>query len=303
MNSHLFPLLLLALVVGHSEARAQQPTSFELAVGSFRQNLFHDALQLFRKAQEETPTHGEAHHGVAMCLYLTKRQKESLQHFVSAEACANPQAQFFTNHAVCLEHLSRTEEAIVLLQKAIEIDAKFTNAWFNLGRFRLRQGKSDEALASLKATLKLDSNHKGAHYEMGNLFFARKDYKSAETWAQRAVNLDATNAAPLYLLARALLRLGRREEGKDLAGKALKLRLESDKKSRAQLKINASLTLAFDELRNKRISVALEYFKEVIKQDSKNPQARSALTGLAAAYEKSGNSKVAAAIHALLKSP
>jgi tetratricopeptide (TPR) repeat protein len=186
-----------------------------------------------------------------------------------------------------LEHLSRTEEAIVLLQRAIEIDAKFANAWFNLGQFRLRQGKLDEALTSLEATLKLDSKHKAAHYEMGNLFFARKDYKSAETWAHRAVKLDATNPAPLYLLSRTLLRLGRREEGKDLAGKALKLRLESDKKSRIQLK--------------KNVSVAIEYFKEILKYDPTNRQARSALISLADAYEKTGKMKVAAAIRALLK--
>ena len=302
MNTRLFRLLLFAFVIAHSAARAQQPTSFDLAVSSFRQNLFHDALQYFRKAQKDNPTHGEAHHGAAMSLYLTKRHKESLQHFASAEACANPQAQFFTNHAICLEYLSRTEEAIVLLQRAIEIDAKFTNAWFNLGQFRLRQGKLDEALSSLKTTLKLDSKHKAAHYEMGNLFFARKDYKSAEIWAQRAVKLDATNPAPLYLLARTLLRLGRREEGKNLAGKALKLRLESDKKSRIRLKVNASLTLAFDELRRKKISAAMEYFKIVLKYDPTNPQARSALTGLAAAYEKAGKTKTAAVIHALLKS-
>ena len=282
-------------------AQAQASGPFSLAVASFQRGLYHDALSYFRQAQKVNPQHGEAHHGVALCLYLTKRHRESLPHFVSAENCANPQAQFFVNHAVCMEHLSRTAEAIVLLGRAISVDPKFTNAWFNLGKFNLRQGKHEEALKSLTMTLQLEPKHKGAHYELGNLYFGRKDYPLAESWARKAVALDSENPAPLYLLARSLLRLERRAEGQSLARKALNLRKEVDRKSRLQMKVNSTLTLAFEELRKKNIAAAIEYFKQVLRIDPRNPQAYSTLNGLADAFEKAGQPKTAASIRSLLK--
>lgn len=294
-------LLILVLVCTTLSVSAQERSSFDDAVVRFRQGLFHEALPFFRAAAVESPKNGQAHHGIAMCLYLTKRNRESLQHFSASEKCPNPEAQFFTNHAVCLEVLSELDKALQLLEKAIALDEKFTNAWFNKARFCARLGRMEEAEQAAKRALQLNPKHQEAHYEMANIHAKRKDHASTIIWARKAVALDANDPAALYLLARTLIRQGKKKEGRELASKALDLRLKLNKRNRTAKKVQSYLTLAYQMLGKRDINGALEYLKQVLLLDRTNKQARSAVLSIADALEKADKSKQAGAVRALLR--
>jgi tetratricopeptide (TPR) repeat protein len=79
---------------------------------------------------------------------------------------------------------------------------------FALGNLRLAQGDFDRARAFYRATLELDSSHKGALRNLGVLALEKKEWPTAVESFHAAIQADPLDAKTYYLLARALLEAG-----------------------------------------------------------------------------------------------
>jgi Tfp pilus assembly protein PilF len=79
---------------------------------------------------------------------------------------------------------------------------------FALGNLRLAQGDSESAKTFYRATLELDSSHKGALRNFGVLALEKKEWTAAVEFFRLALQADPLDAKTHYLLARALLEAG-----------------------------------------------------------------------------------------------
>ena len=99
-----------------------------------------------------------------------------------------------TNLAFALWEFGRTEEALEHAERAVEIDPRFPQAWYNRGFFLVERGLTEDAL---------------------NAF-------------DNAIRLGMRNAEILEEKARALEELGREEEAQDVIEEAEEMRAEAE---------------------------------------------------------------------------
>ncbi len=116
------------------------------------------------------------------------------------------------------EWSDQTEEAIKGYQNALEIaGAKAPPLyWVQLGRAEMGGGRLEEAEDSFRKGLARDANFGVAHYELGKLYFRRKEYARAEQSFEKALQLDPTLIGAYYEYGLACLRDGKPEKGKML---------------------------------------------------------------------------------------
>jgi tetratricopeptide (TPR) repeat protein len=72
------------------------------------------------------------------------------------------------------------EKAIEAYQQAIEVDAKFFDAWHALGMAYLRAGKIQEAIAAGKRAVEIDPNDMLAHTSLSMYYMRAGDKALAE---------------------------------------------------------------------------------------------------------------------------
>jgi Tfp pilus assembly protein PilF len=104
------------------------------------------------------------------------------------------------------------EAAIAHLQKAIEIDPGYIQAYNNLGARYLRAQEYDKAAEEFLRALELDPNCQPAASNLGFTYIALQRYSDAEQYARRAVDLDATSNRARFALGLALAAQNREPE-------------------------------------------------------------------------------------------
>lgn len=284
---------------------ADQDPNYLRASLLWERQLYWEAEPLFRQAAAQWPEHGRSHFGLAMSLFHSNRVEESLPHFVKAENCPRPEAQFFTNHGVVLELLSRIDEAIRLFERGLELDSRSVNAHLNLGKVATRRGEWERASEFLGKCLALEPRNIEANYLLATAAHRHDRLERATELAETVAKLDPRHAGSNYLMFQIL----RRKSAKARAAKkpaeakrldaearryltvAKKLRIENRRRDDLNVKTGALMSLAFEYLGQKQAGKAIAYFAKILELDPPHRQARAALSKLAAAYEKVGQGR------------
>ena len=93
----------------------------------------------------------------------------------------------------CLEEL-QMEDAVAVLEKAVALDAKNTDAQLGLARALLLSGDASQAAVRVELALQQDPNCAAAHLLMSRVHLAEGDKARAKHHFQRAAQLDASAA-------------------------------------------------------------------------------------------------------------
>jgi Flp pilus assembly protein TadD len=94
---------------------------------------------------------------------------------------------------------------------------------FALGNLRLAQGNRTAAKGFYFATLRLDPRHEGSFNNLGVLALEESRWNLAAKFFRRAIEQGPDDAKTHYLLAKALLRMGERENARSEIFKAIVL--------------------------------------------------------------------------------
>jgi len=98
------------------------------------------------------------------------------------------------------DRLGEKEAAKGAFRKAIEIDASYEEAYFNLGVLLARDGQNEEAERLLRTAAELDPNSHAAHGALGIVLQERGKYSEAEEELRRAIELDPTDEIAKFYL-------------------------------------------------------------------------------------------------------
>jgi hypothetical protein len=94
---------------------------------------------------------------------------------------------------------------------------------FALGNLRLAQGKPGDAELFYRATLQIDTEHKGALNNLGVIALGESRLDAAEMWFRRAIDVESRNAKTHFLLAKTFLAEGKYAAAGIEIDRALKL--------------------------------------------------------------------------------
>ena len=280
-------ILIAALI--HPATQENAPAEFTRAVQLFQNGLYFEAEEMFRATTVKAPKLGQAHFGLAMCLHLTKRHNASFEHFVAAQNCPRPEAQFFSNHGVALEVLSRIDEARTFFNKALELDPGFGNALLNLGKIAGNRGEWGIARKHLEACLKIDVVKKDvieATYRLATVESRDGELDKAEKLAKEVIRLDPRHTSARHVLFQIARQRGNKVEARQYLRETKRLREEQEKRRTIEIKTGGLLGLGFKMLRQRNIGEAITYFEETLKVDRGNRQARSILGNILEASRK-----------------
>jgi len=96
----------------------------------------------------------------------------------------------FSNYGMFLYEIGKHKESELELKKAISLNPKYANAYYNLAVLFIGQGNLKKAELELKKTIKLKSNFTIAHYNLGCILKDQGRFKEARSYNQKAIDVD-----------------------------------------------------------------------------------------------------------------
>jgi len=96
----------------------------------------------------------------------------------------------FSNYGIFLNEIGKHKEAELELKKAISLNPKYANAYYNLAVLFIGQGNLEKAELELKKAIKLKSDFAIAHYNLGFILKDLGRLKEADTHNQKALEVD-----------------------------------------------------------------------------------------------------------------
>jgi protein O-GlcNAc transferase len=117
----------------------------------------------------------------------------------------------YENLGLCLEALAKYDEAVQAFRQGMRLNRhEFCSPWpgLNLGALLIKMDQFDEAAAALEDSLHCDSRFPDAYYQLGLMLEKQGKDKEAMPQLQHAILLKPSFAAPYYALGRLYHRLG-----------------------------------------------------------------------------------------------
>ncbi len=112
-------------------------------------------------------------------------------------------------------------ESLRFYQKCIELKPLSIEARLGYALPASTLGHWDDVLEKYREILGIDPNHSLTNYRTGSIYYSRKDYKTAEKYFEKVVNLYPFDYDSLLMLAWTKYALGKHSEAKLLFNKVL----------------------------------------------------------------------------------
>jgi predicted O-linked N-acetylglucosamine transferase (SPINDLY family) len=162
--------------------------SFSLAVASHNRGDLADAEQLYRAILGAQPNHADALHGLGVIAHQVARH-DLAQQYISAALGLRRDAVFHNNLALVLLAQDRPHEAMAEVFKALELRARYPQAYNALGNIQDKMGLKEEALASYRRAIEMAPDYADAMSNLGKVLKVRKELEEARGWFQNALAL------------------------------------------------------------------------------------------------------------------
>ena len=160
--------------------------------------LFDDAERAFARALEIDECSVRALTGLGT-LAIHRRDYEVAAGYLRRACAVEESPANFTLLGVALRNMGKNLEAEESYQRAIRLDSKYEEAYFNLGVL-LRDDRPSEAQKLFRKALELDADYASAHRELGWVLHRRRADPEVELHLRRAIGLEPKDGwAHIYL--------------------------------------------------------------------------------------------------------
>lgn len=115
------------------------------------------------------------------------------------------------------------DEALDVLNKALDIDPSYEEAYLNIAVLFKDQQKYDEAVTALLRAIRLDPGYSEALYVLGMIYYAQEQYFMAEQSLRQALKLKPEHSWAMLYLALTLWQMKRLDEAESAFVSAMSL--------------------------------------------------------------------------------
>ncbi len=177
-----------------------------LGFSLFQQGKSQEAVVELEKALEVDPKHWKAHNNMALASIDLGEFELAEAHYRESLAI-EPQPAIYNDLGFVLERMGLSEDAIAAYRKALELDPGSAAAQYNLGSALARGGDFRDAERHLRAALAAQPTTQ-AYTGLGIVLSQQGKSEEAVASLKAALELDPDNAAAQRQLAEALASLG-----------------------------------------------------------------------------------------------
>jgi tetratricopeptide (TPR) repeat protein len=183
------------------------------AVGvSLRNPVWRDNESLFTQVLRESPHAAMAHHNLGILLTRSGRQREALDHYLSAIDLDSTYVSAYNGAGSAWLELHRPDSAAVVLEKGLRFQPRSRELRTNLGWAYVETGRAAEAARVLEAVCAEDPTAINARLNLLESYLALGRVADASSVASDLLRLDPRNARVRLALGNVDLRAGRLEQ-------------------------------------------------------------------------------------------
>ncbi len=209
--AHALVLLLLAA----APLRAQSPPPLPVLPLDTLDAAIRDQIREVDAAARKAPEDAAANGRLGMILYAYEQYEFARPCFERARAFAPDEMRWSYFLARILETLRKYGEAAAAMRQAVRLDPGYLAAELKLGEYLYEAGKQDESRAVFESVLGRHSDAAAAHYGLGRILAARREYAPALEHLQKACGLFPGFGAAHFAMALAYRDLGERDRAQE----------------------------------------------------------------------------------------
>lgn len=173
-----------------------------------RNAVWSDELTLWDDAIKKAPNKPRLHVNLGKMLRQRGDLAQAEYHYCRALELEPDSELALINLAVCLFHMDKPEEALVLYEKVIGMNPEIAAAHYNMGITLNGLGRKDEAAAAYREALRIDPDNAEAHSNYGNMLYRLHKYDEAISHFREALRVNPDFSVPHNSLGGALLNTG-----------------------------------------------------------------------------------------------
>lgn len=203
----------LARLTAHPKAMRSDAFACYLA-GLIYVNKRDDAaaLPLYDRALALNPRYAEALEGRARILHRLGRFEQAVADYDALFGIRPPEAADFCNLGAAYEALHKRREALDCYDRALKDAPNHAPALIARALLLSEDGRTEEALSTLRALTAADASNETAWYNLGAMLASSGNHAEACDCFARALQLVPAHLGALYAAAASLQKLGRRED-------------------------------------------------------------------------------------------
>lgn len=170
-------------------------TALQQAIEHFQAGRHAAVEALCRQILALSPNQPEALNLLGLASSERGNPLLAIKHIDQAIAAAPRHAPFYANRGEILRRWGLPEEAKASLKRALELDSTSAQAHNSLGLVLLAQGKHRKAVGSFERALRYDPTMSQAHYNLSRALRACNELARAEQSLRRAIALNPSDLA------------------------------------------------------------------------------------------------------------
>lgn len=196
---------------------------FSLALVHNREGRLAEAELECRAVIALLPTHAGAHFTLGQIRERQGRLEEAVACFRQTQELMPKSADAFFRHGLVMLKLGRPAEALPLFAETIRLQPDHADAEGNWGAALFQLGRLNEVLPHWERVIALQPDSLTAHYNLALLRTELGQHESAVPHFETATQLGPNDPEILTSHARALLRVNRADEAREVLARTLQL--------------------------------------------------------------------------------
>lgn len=146
-------------------------------------------------------------------------------------ACSTPEEKKEKHYLRAMEYIKIADEkaAILELKNAIQLDAKFADARYQLGLLLLKKGDPQAAFAELQRAFSLDPKNADAGVKVAEIFLLSKSKEESRSYIEQVIGVTPDYPEAVALLANLELIDGNLQKAEEYVDKAIRISPSNDK--------------------------------------------------------------------------
>ena len=170
------------------------------------------AEDIYRTVLQAAPNHAYALHFSGVLAHQRARSEDAIALIERSLELEPERADWYSNLGIVLQQRFRLDDAITAYRSAIALDPSHANAHSNLGVVLRARGEVAEAEAAYRAAIRIDPEHADAYHNLGVLLNAQKRPREAALCFSKVITLRPKDPDARRLLALAHCTLGEVEQ-------------------------------------------------------------------------------------------
>jgi tetratricopeptide (TPR) repeat protein len=199
---------------GRDEADAQPDAAGDIAsvcaavLEEMRAGRTLDAQIRCRQALEAAPDHPELLHLMALVCFNAREFDHAVE-WASHAIRGEPKPAYLSTLGIALLNLERHDEALKVLDAAVQLAPDDAGLWSTLGEALIVAGRTSDALPCLQRALEIDPSHHGAAFKCGVILHQQRRLEEALATFNLCDRLRPEQAPTLHMRALVLHSLQR----------------------------------------------------------------------------------------------